>query len=133
MAVLQAAFPDAENVMISLLEPLVDDPAHQVVTAAPEQLVLPTILVRRIGGSNDSHSDFPNLAVTCFAATRPQAWALAEQIRQVVLASRRTKVNGVLVDNAETVTPAVQMPEENEDLRSVMAVYRLSMRRPRFS
>lgn len=126
-------YPDAENVVIGILEPLVTTPTAQVVTAAGEDMVLPTIQVQRTGGSDDRITDYPTVQVKVFAADRPSAWALAEQARQAILAARRTVAGGALIDDTDTVTPAVQLPDEGDDVRTVMAVYRLAMRRPRGS
>lgn len=124
-------YPDVELVAVALLEPLVSSPTAQVVTVLPEVLTLPTIQVQRTGGSDDRITDYATVQVKVFAGTRPDAWALAEQVRQTVLAARRTAAGGALIDNTDTVTPTVQMPDEGDDVRTVMAAYRFSMRRPR--
>lgn len=123
------AFPDAENVVMGLLEPLVTDPDTQLVTVIPEQPTLPTIQVLRTGGSDDYVTDFPNVEVKVLGSSRPSAWDLAEKVRQVVLGARCTQVGSALIDGTVTVTPAVQVPDEGDDVRAVVASYQLAMRR----
>ena len=70
------------------------------------------------------------------AVAAPAAYEMSlERCRQAMLASRRSTwvVDGqnVLVDTADTVSAAVQVPYENPDIRRVVAIYELSYRRPR--
>jgi len=126
-----AGFPDAELVMMDLLAPV-----GVTVTATDENLAPPVVLVQRMGGPDDGVTDRPRVQVACFGASRPAAWALAEQARQIVLAAGGTVVTGtnvtnVFVDSTRTETPSVQLPDRNQNVRAVTAVYRLSYRRPR--
>jgi len=125
-------FPDAELVMMDLLTPV-----GVTVTATSENLAPPVVVVvQRVGGADDGVTDRPRVQVVCYGATRPAAWALAEQARQIVLAAggtavTGTNVTGVFLDSTRTETPSVQLPDPNRDVRAVTAVYRLSYRRPR--
>ena len=126
-----AGFPDAELVVMDLLAPV-----GVTVTATDENLMPPVVLVQRMGGPDDGVTDRPRVQVACFGASRPAAWALAEQARQIVLAAGGTVVTGtnvtnVFVDSTRTETPSVQLPDRNQNVRAVTAVYRLSYRRPR--
>ena len=57
---------------------------------------------------------------------------LAEQCRQLILASPRTLAGGVLIDSARTDNPPTQVPyETTDDVRRVVGYFRLSWRRPR--
>jgi hypothetical protein len=127
MATPLPGWPDAELVMLDLLEAT----GAPTVTATDETLTPPVIQVARIGGSDDGITDRPRVEVECFGATRAQAWALAEQCRQLILAASAASVNGALIDRAVSETPAQQLPYANPDVRRVAAVYRLSLRRPR--
>jgi hypothetical protein len=132
MALQLAAFPDAEDTGMAILDPL----GYTTVTSTPDPIVPPVIRVNRVGGSDDRIIDSPRLEIAVYGATRPQAWAIAEQCRQTILAARRTEValpSGmvVLVDTADTVAAAAQVPYENPDIRRVVAIYELSYRRPR--
>ena len=124
-------FPDAELVVMDLLTPV-----GVTVTATSENLAPPVVVVQRVGGADDGVTDRPRVQVVCYGATRPAAWALAEQARQIVLAASGTAVTGtnvtnVFLDSTRTETPSVQLPDPNQSVRAVTAVYRLSYRRPR--
>lgn len=123
-----APFPDAEKVVHALLTPLA-----RTVTQTDENETFsePVIQVQRVGGSDDGITDRPRVEIACFAEDRHDAWALAEDVRQTVLACGGTKVDGVLVDKAVTETPAQQLPDLNRDIRKVVAMYRFAFRRPR--
>lgn len=129
---LQESFPDAELVVMTLLEPLAPD---RVVTSTPadlEENPEPTIRVQRIGGTDDGVTDRPRIEVACFAATRGAAQQLQQQCQRLVLAAGCTEVDGVLVDRAFTDTGPIQPPRyPNPDVRWVPAIYRFEWRRPR--
>jgi hypothetical protein len=126
MTVVLPNWPDAELVMIDLLAPV----PGEVVTFTPASFAAPLVRVLRVGGEDDGITDYPQVEVTCFGATRPAAWSMAEQCRQIILASGGEAPGGVLIDFARTDTPAQQLPDPNPDLRVVTATYRLGMRRP---
>lgn len=131
MSTLLGPYPDAELVMLDLLAPVA-----ATVTHTDDDLTAPTVQVARVGGSDDGVTDRPRIQVTCYGATRAQAWALAEQARQIVTAAGGTAVSGdnvtgIYIDSARTATPAQQLPERNPDLRTVTATYLLGLRRPR--
>lgn len=123
-----AAFPDAERVFRDLLTPLARTVTQ---TDEAETFTEPVIQVQRVGGSDDFVTDRPRMQVACFSTDRHASWALAEEVRQTVLAAGGTKVNGVLVDRTSTETPAQQLPDANRDVRKVVAIYRADFRRPR--
>lgn len=129
MATVLAPFPDAELLMMAMLEQV----APTYTTTPNPMPATPLISVQRVGGPDDWITDFPRVQVQVFGNTREQAWQLAEQCRQIIIASRRTIVNGVLIDNATTVTPAQQPPDPNVNLKRVVAIYQLEYRRPRAS
>ncbi|GAY12037.1 hypothetical protein [Pseudonocardia sp. N23] len=127
MAELLAAWPDAEVVVLDLLDPAV----APACTATPETIETPLIRVVRTGGSDDGITDSPVMEVTCIGADRTQSWQLSEQCRQVILASPNTVVAGVLIDDAATFTPPLQIPDPDLDKRSVTTNFVLAWRRPR--
>ncbi|WP_455550660.1 phage tail termination protein [Amycolatopsis lurida] len=115
-------FPDAETVLLALLEPLAP-----TVTATPADLTPPLIRVQRVGGSDDGITDHPRMEIACYGKDRAQAWQLAEHCRQLVLGCIRTRIDGVLVDNARTDNPPTQVPyATTEDFRRVIAYFRLA-------
>jgi hypothetical protein len=130
-AVPATGWPDAETTVMALLAPIA-----RTVTSTPTTLTPPLIRVQRVGGSDDGLTDFPRVEVACYGNDRPEAWRLAEQVRQAVLASIRTVINTsageVLVDNARTDNPPIQVPyATSEDVRRVLAYYRFAWRRSR--
>jgi hypothetical protein len=126
MSELAPGWADAEKVVMALLAPIA-----RTVTSTPNPLVAPLIRVQRVGGSDDGITDHPRVEVAVFGVDRAQAWDLAERARQVILASPRTVVDGQLIDNAKTDTPATQTPYDNADVRRVVAQFRFAWRRPR--
>lgn len=124
MGIELGAFPDAEAVVMTLLEPVAP-----TVTSTPESLVTQVIRVQRVGGSDDGITDYPRMEIACYGTNRAEAWELAEQCRRVILASVRTEVDGVLIDNARTDNPPTQIPYANPDVRRVIAYYRFAWRR----
>ena len=133
MAELRGKFADAEDVVCTMLERIAPT-ATRATDPLPERL----ILVQRVGGPNNEHTDFPVIEVSVLAsmtatqtAPREVAWDLAEQCRQVMLAATRTLWDGALIDSVENVTPVTQQVDENPDVRRVVATYELEMRRPR--
>lgn len=127
------AWPDAEAVVMALLSTI---PNVTAVTATPAQITGPVAQVNRVGGADDLITDYPRVQVALYypvsaPGDTDAAWALAQQITQVVLASRCTTVAGALVDQAATVTPIQQVPYVNPNVRRIVAVYQLAFRRPR--
>lgn len=120
-----APFPDIEKAMVELLGGVAS-----TVTITPAGFSPPLVQVQRIGGEDDGITDYPAVQVTCFGSSRAQAWQMAEQCRQLILASQCEEPGGVLIDFARTITPSQQIPDPNTDLRVVTATYRLGLRRP---
>lgn len=122
------AFPDAETVVMALLEPVAP-----TVTATPAKWDGEIIRVQRVGGSDDGITDYPRMEIACYGPDRVTAWRLAERCRQLILASIRHVVDtaaGLLIDNARTDKPPTQIPySTTEDVRRVMAYYRFAWRR----
>ena len=119
-----APFPDAEAVVIDLLEPVA--PGY---TELPDNFTPDAIRVTRTGGSDDGITDYALVEVTSFGSSRARAWQMDGAVRQWILAAGGTSVNGVLVDLTRTATPSQQLPDPREDLRVVTSSYRLAFRR----
>lgn len=128
MSAVLAPYPDTESAMVALLGGVAS-----TVTTTPASFTPPLVQVQRLGGDDDGVTDFPIVAVTCYGATRAQAWQMAEQCRQLILAVGNESPGGILIDSARTVTPSQQLPDPNTNLRVVTATYRLGLRRPRTS
>ncbi|GAA2812793.1 hypothetical protein [Saccharopolyspora taberi] len=118
-------FPDAERVVMALLGDLAT-----VVVVTPREIIEPLIQVHRAGGSDNGVTDVARLETECIALSRHDAWRLAEAVRQRILNSGATVHGGALIDRTAVEIAPQQIPDENPDIRRVVATYRLSMRRP---
>lgn len=123
---LLAAFPDAEDIGLALLETLAT-----TVLATPVDLVTPLIVVRRVGGGDNKITDQPRLQVQVYGSTRAQARDLSELCRQTVLASSATLVAGVSIDQAVTESGPTFVDYGQPGIHRYIATYRLEYRRPR--
>lgn len=121
----QRPFPDTEQVAMALLTPLAN-----VVVVSPREFTGPVIQVRRAGGADNGVTDTARLEVECIAFSRHEAWRLAEAVRQRVLAAGATVHGGALIDRTAVEIAPQQIPDDNVDIRRVVATYRVSMRRP---
>lgn len=117
-------FPDAENVVMTLLDPL-----GSTVTSLPRQVVPPVIVVNRVGGTDDGITDRPLVQVSCYGTDRPAAWSLSGQCQQAILNASGQAVGGILVDSTGTAAGGQQVPDLNPDDRRVISTYRLAIRR----
>lgn len=120
------AFPDIEDFAMELLEP-----AGPTVLATPEVITPPLIVIRRIGGFDDVITDSPRIQVDVFGATRRQAADLAEQCRQLILASPATGVGHASIDQAWTETAPTFAAYDDRNSQRYIATYGLALRRPR--
>lgn len=120
-----APFPDSEAVLMDLVEDL-----GNTGEVTDDQLLdnLPFIRVGRIGGVDDLITDRPRLVVDTFAATRAQAYTLAETIRQR-LTSGPSRVGSAVIDKAITLSGPQEVPW-SPAVRRYSASYQLSFRRP---
>lgn len=131
------AWPDAEDVAMSLISAM--SPPVDATTSTDIDLEqrVPIVRVTRIGGEDDGISDRPIVEFAVFHSTYDEARKLAEKIRQVVLASPCTTVPtedipaGVLIDNASTVTPPAHAAYDNPALALKVLTIRFVWRRPR--
>lgn len=126
-------YPDAELVLLDLLEP-VGGP-DTTVTHTDEDLTAPCLQVQRTGGPDDGVTDHATMQVTCYGATRAQAWQLYRDAQQAVLAAGGTAVTGhyvtnVLVDHTETIASGRQLPYNNPGFQVVVSEFRVDLRRP---
>ncbi|TDC92355.1 hypothetical protein E1161_13355 [Saccharopolyspora aridisoli] len=118
-------FPDAEQVVMALLEPLAT-----VVVVSPREISNSLIQIHRAGGADDGVTDIARLETECIACSRHDAWRLAEAVRQRVLNAAASVHAGALIDRTAVEIAPQQVPDDNPDIRRVVATYRLSMRRP---
>lgn len=122
------SYPDAEMVLLSMLEEF-----GYTCTFLPDQAqwaeLAPIIAVNRVGGGADLITDRPLMQVGVFAETRQQAWFVAGQCRNKILASGGTRVDGVLIDAARESQGVQQFPDLNPDNKFVASTFQLSFRR----
>ena len=133
-----AEWPDPEDQAAHVLGDLVD---HQVVSTLagvtgpggedwrnlPEE-ALPIIRATLLGGTDDAVSDWSRLEVVVYTATRAQARALAEAVRERFLPGPHRTPAGV-IDRVETeMRPAEQQTADPARIRRWRAVYRMSTR-----
>lgn len=118
------AFPDAEDLMLDLLDPL-----GTVVLATPVSLVPPLIVVRRVGGFSDRITDFAVIQVETYGSTHEQAAGLAESCRQVIIASPATVAGGTSVDSARTVGAPTFVDYGQPLVHRYIATYNIEFRR----
>ena len=122
-------FPDAEAVMCDLLEPVA--PAVSTYLADDWEANLPQVEVHRVGGSADDVTDTARLQVAVYHSSRALVWALASDIRELILGvdDEGAVVNGVLIDSAHEVIAGQQVPDIDPDDRRIISTYELSFRR----
>jgi hypothetical protein len=124
------SFADAEEVAYSLLTPL-----GNVVKGTPVQIVTPVYIIRRIGGHSDYITDYPQIQVTAIGDKRPQSVSMQLAAQRVIENAFATEVtlfdnSVVLIDGTMTLTSGHIQPYENMDLREVVGIYELRLRRP---
>lgn len=127
----RAGFPDSERIVVNLLASLVSG-CSNIGTATPADLqaMLPYIRVQRIGGDDDGFTDSALVAIDAFAATRDDARALAEAIRQRFITPGPKVVVGGSIDGAVTATAPNEIPwSDDQEIRRFTASYRITARR----
>lgn len=126
-----AAWPDVHDVLPLVFADLVADPDSQIVgPRLPNDLqdLLPLIRDRAIGGGDDRITDVPRVDIEVYAADYPTAWALAEAIRQRLLAYPHITAVG-RIDKVITESRPAEIPHDDQAVRLVAATYRISFRR----
>ncbi|GEL19360.1 phage tail termination protein [Pseudonocardia asaccharolytica] len=126
-------FPDAELLLLDLLEPIAGD--GTTVTHTDTDLAAPCVQVMRTGGRDDGVTDRARMQITCYGADRRAAWELSARVAQVVLAAGGTAVTGdyvtnVLIDSTATIIAGRELGQRNPDLRIVISEFWVSFRRP---
>ena len=124
------AFADAEEVAYSLLNTV-----GTVVKGTPVNLVTPIYIIRRIGGHSDYITDFAHIQVTAIGDKRPESVTMQLVAQRVIENSFATEVtladnSVVLIDGTTVLTAGYIQPYENIDVREVVGIYEIRMRRP---
>ena len=118
------------NVEVAFVKILRDALGVRVATDIPDDVerLGGFVRVTRGPGSDDGVSDAPLIDLEVFHVDRVEAWNLAEQARQVMLAASNKA--GVLVDSVSTSSAPVFVFYGPHVARYV-ASYRVALRRPR--
>jgi hypothetical protein len=121
----RAPYPDVEQL---LLDVLADLGTCATVTPSDLQNHLPFIRLARFGGGNDQVSDAARVSIDAFGATRPDAYELAESIRQRLMSNPHGTPAG-LIDLVETDTGPNEIPWGDVNVRRFNASYTVTTRR----
>lgn len=133
MPLLLGPFPDGALLVISALGAL-DVDGLQIGRSVPPDPAslyawLPFLRVRGIGGVDNLITDTNQIDVDAFAATRPEAFALAESVRQLLLTAP-TKTTFGVIDHVVTTGKPSQVPYGDEtDVVRYAAAYKVTARR----
>lgn len=133
-------FPDVPKAVAHLVADLVQPgyvpgsmPDRADIATPPDlQAQLPFVRVGRTGGTDDGVTDTATVEVDCFAATRDEALAVAEAVRdRLTLSYNLVNVDGstVLLEQASTAVGPRDMPWLATGVRRLNAVYRIGTRR----
>ena len=123
----RSPFPDIEAALVDLFADLA---GTGTVTPANLQDAMPFIRIQRFGGEDDGFTDASLVAIDAFSAVRADAYALAESIRQRLLANLPNIVDGITIDNATTATgPNEVQWSDDQTVRRFAASYRVTARR----
>lgn len=121
-----APFPDVERVVADLVSDLGGVGRE---TGTDLQTNLPFIRVRRIGGSDDRFTDVARVDVRVYEAAASDAKALAETIRQRLLAGPANTARGV-IDRVFTEVAPIEVPSPDPERYCIWSgTYRVSLRR----
>lgn len=120
---------DIEALLVAWLQESIEDVTASTETPADLDDNLPWLLVRRTGGPYDGFRlDQPQVDIAVFAATGPDASALAAQV-QVLLHQQlaRTKTGTAVVSKVDTISGPHWVPYDNPAMRRYEASYRLTV------
>lgn len=124
------AFPSAERAVGDLLASLARTGNRTPADPDGTGAWMPFIRVMRVGGADDRITDRARLTVDCFAATGSAADTLAEQARQMLLASPGSSTDHGTVDYVTTESGPHLVPSTLEGSAAMSsAIYRVSFRR----
>jgi hypothetical protein len=130
---LPLAYPDAERVLLAILEPLLP---NKVDTWLPTPLNPPFIQVNRSGGGPDDVdiTDYPLMRVRFYGGDRNGAWDLAADGERTIMGAKGHFVDVpgiglVFIDYAVIVVGGTQDVDLDPDDRRVTKDFMLGMRR----
>jgi hypothetical protein len=118
-------YADVEALLVAYLAPLGNT---GVELPNDVQSQVPFVQVTRIGGQDDYITDVANVDLDCFGTTRKQARDLSRAVQALMLQLRHTRVNGVLVDQVETILGPTWVDFQDEHLKRYVLTYAVSSR-----
>lgn len=95
-------------------------------------LDIPSVLVRRIGGPDDGHTDRARVDVVVIHDDEDQAEQLAEHVRSFLVDTSPIRGAGLLLDGATTEVGPYQVPyqdSDNPERAQFLATYVIESRR----
>jgi hypothetical protein len=129
-----ALWPDVHSILFLLFADLCD---NVISPPRPEdyQDLMPLILVRRLGGSDDRITDTARVDVEVYVSEDPEAgggWQVAFDLAgrcQQRLLNRPHITSAGRIDTVTTESSPAQIPHDDQAVRLVAATYRISFRR----
>jgi hypothetical protein len=120
-------FQDTELALITWVK-TVEGVAHAgSVTDTTLSTKLTFVRVMRIGGQDDGVTDRAVVDIDVLAATRGQAWLVAERIRAGL--QPRTRAGAAIIDSVRTSVSPRQLPWSNDNIKRYSATYGITLRR----
>lgn len=101
-------------------------------TRLTHPLELPAVLIRRLGGSDDGHTDRARVDVDVIAETEDEAEQMSEDIRSFLVDTQPIRGAGLLLDGAKTEVGPHRVPYEdssNPERSQFTATYVIESRR----
>ena len=124
-----AVWPDVELLVVELLKPTGNAGGWKPADLTDQ---LPFRHVYRFAGADDGITDRPVIGIDTFAVTRHAGWLLAQQDRQLLLATphaitvdQTTKV----IDTVTTSEAPHEVPYGDSQVRRWVSSYTVSLRR----
>lgn len=118
-------YADVEALLVAYLAPLGTISVELPNNAQDE---MPFIQVTRIGGQDDYITDVATVDLDCFGTTRKQAKDTVRAVQALMMQLRHTRVNGVLVDQVETISGPIWIDFQDEHLKRYVITYAVSSR-----
>ncbi|HMG44993.1 MAG TPA: hypothetical protein VK611_26910 [Acidimicrobiales bacterium] len=122
-------WPDPHVILMALLEDFTTSPVVGPRLHLDFQRDMPLIHVRKVGGTNDKITDFARMSVDVYCRTYPEASALAEGIRQRLMAYPYILPGAGRLDRCEVESSPFEVPWSDDTLRYLTATYLITTRR----
>lgn len=120
-------YQDGEKVLVAWVKTVPGVVGAGTLTKDNLESTLPFVRVARIGGQDDGVTDSGVYDFDVFAATRQQAWEVAETIRARL--RPRTRSGTAIIDAVRTSTAPRTLPWANSNIQRYSATYGITLRR----